>query len=153
MNISSEAFGHHQPIPSKYTCQGENINPPLTFSDVPQNTASLALLVDDPDAATDPDGPGKTFDHWVVFNIDPASSGVTENQAPKGGVVGKNTADGQKYTGPCPPNGTHRYFFKLYALDTKLDLDQSATKEDVQKAIEGHVLDEAELIGTYQKTA
>ncbi|MBD3362980.1 YbhB/YbcL family Raf kinase inhibitor-like protein [Candidatus Dojkabacteria bacterium] len=150
MQIKSPEFNHNENIPSKYTCEGENISPPLTFSEVPENAQTLALIVDDPDAP-DPDAPKMTWVHWVVFNIDPKTTEVGENTIPNGGTQGTNNFDELDYGGPCPPIGEHRYFFKLYALDTKLGLDTNATKDDLIEAMDGHVLDEAELIGLYEK--
>mgnify|MGYP002621463033 FL=1 len=144
MNISSSAFSHNGNIPSRFTCDGANVSPPLTFSQVPAEAQSLVLIVDDPDA------PAKTWVHWIVWNIDPSSSGVEEGTAPQG-VQGTTDFGQTNYGGPCPPSGTHRYFFKLYALDTKLELDSSATKPDLEAAMESHILTQAELIGLYEK--
>jgi Raf kinase inhibitor-like YbhB/YbcL family protein len=151
MKISSPAFENNASIPIKYTCEGENINPAIEFKDVPTGTKSLALLMDDPDVPKNlkPDG---VFDHWVVFNMPPETSGIAENSTAPG-VTGKNSAGQNKYTGPCPPDREHRYFFRLYALDTMLNLDQNATKEDVLKATEGHILEQSELVGKYNKLA
>lgn len=150
MRISSTAFEQNQPVPSKYTCDGANISPPLSFSDIPSETQSLVLIVDDPDA------PAKTWVHWLVWNIDPAATGAEEGSAPAG-PEGNTAVEGTTdfgtigYGGPCPPSGTHRYFFRLYALDTMLELDASATKPQLEGAMEGHILDQAELIGLYQR--
>ena len=148
MNISSSAFSHNGNIPSKYTCDGANISPPLSFSEVSPQTKSLALIVDDPDA------PAKTWVHWLVWNIDPAATGAEEGSAPSGSAppVEGTTDFGQTgYGGPCPPSGTHRYYFKLYALDTTLELDASATKPDLEATMQGHILDQVELIGLYER--
>jgi len=150
--LTSPDFSDQADIPAKYTCQGDNVNPTLRIEDASDKAKSLALIMDDPDAATDPDGPGKTFDHWVVFNIDPATAVIDENSVPTEAIQGANGAGENKYTGPCPPNGKHRYFFKLYSLDTMLDLPAGSTKEQVQVAIKGHVLEQAQLVGLYQKT-
>ncbi len=152
MKLVSSAFEHEGKIPSKYTCDGENVNPPLEFSDIPPNAKSLALIMDDPDI---PDFVKQKFnisvwDHWVAFNIPPDTKGVNENQEPKG-TAGITTSNKLKYGGPCPPDREHRYFFKLYALDTTLTLKEGATKEQVLEAIKGHVLAEAELMGKYQR--
>lgn len=144
MKIESSAFQHNQLIPSKYACDGENINPPLTFSDVPADAKSLALIMDDPDA------PVGTWVHWTIWNIPPGAEGIEENSKPKG-IEGTTSFGKPGYGGPCPPSGTHRYFFKLYALDTTLSLDQKAKKEDLEKAMEGHTLAKSELIGLYSK--
>lgn len=146
MKIVSSAFEHNQNIPKKYTCDGENINPPLRFVDVPSTAKSLVLIVDDPDA------PNGTFDHWVVFNINPKTTIVSENSTPDNGVVGNSSIGSSKWVSPCPPLGTHRYFFKLYALDIILDIRQSLDKKAVTSAIKGHILDQAELIGLYSRT-
>ncbi len=149
MKLTSTVFEHEGKIPSKYTCDGENVNPPLVFSGIPQNAKSLVLIMEDPDVPKHlrPDG---MWNHWVVFNIPPDTKGVNENQEPKG-TAGITTSNKLKYGGPCPPDREHRYFFKLYALDTTLDLKQGATKEQVLEAIKGHVLAEAELMGRYQR--
>ena len=144
MQISSTAFEHNQNIPSKYTCDGENISPPISISEVPEDTKTLALIVDDPDA------PSKTWVHWLVWNIDPETSEIEEGSAPTG-LEGTTDFGRTGWGGPCPPSGTHRYFFKLYALDSELNLDSSATKEDLEAAMESHILEQTELIGLYQK--
>jgi Raf kinase inhibitor-like YbhB/YbcL family protein len=146
MKIASPAFENNTNIPSKYTCDGENISPALLMSDVPEEAKSLALIVDDPDA---PAAGG--FVHWVVLNIDPAQTKIEENSFPQNSIVGTNSAGQKAFASPCPPSGTHRYFFKLYALDAKLDLASSAKREDVEKAMAGHILDQAELIGLYKR--
>ena len=150
MKITSSAFGHNQSIPSKYTCDEDNTNPPLEFSDLPEGTVSLALIMDDPDVPKHlrPDG---NWDHWLVWNIPGDTTGIPEaTVAP--GVTGKNTGETNKYQGPCPPDREHRYFFKLYALDTMLELDpQTTTKADIEQAMDGHTLDKAELIGLYNR--
>lgn len=146
MKIESPVFQNNENIPAKFTCDGENINPPLEIKDVSENTKSLALIMDDPDAP----GAGG-FVHWVVFNIDPSTKEIRENSAPQNAKEGANSAGRVGYTSPCPPSGTHRYFFKLYALDATLALGSSAKREDVEKAIEGHTLDQATLVGLYQR--
>lgn len=145
MKLTSSAFLHNSEIPSKYTCDGENINPPLGISGVPEGAKSVALISDDPDA------PAGTWVHWTLWNISTATAEIPENSAPEGAIEGKTSFGKLGYGGPCPPSGTHRYFFKLYALDTIVNLDSSASKEDVLSAIEGHILDQAELIGTYRR--
>lgn len=144
MKLTSKAFKHNERIPEKYTGEGKDVSPPLDFGNVPKSAVSLALIVDDPDA------PMGTFDHWIVWNLDPASSSLEEGADVP--VEGKNHFGEENYRGPLPPPGpVHRYFFKAFALDTKLDLPVGSTKEEVEAAIEGHVLDQAELIGTYQR--
>lgn len=147
MKLSSTAFDHKGFIPRKYTCQGANINPPLKIDDVPENTQSLALIMDDPDVPLSlrPDG---LYVHWVVFNMSP-TLGFIEEAAPPIGTHGQNTAGSNRYLGPCPPDREHRYFFKLYALDTKLSVEAGVTKDELLKAMEGHILEQDELIGRY----
>ncbi len=143
MELSSPVFTNNGPIPQRFTCDGENINPPLAISQVTEGAEALVLLVDDPDA------PMGVWDHWVVWNIDPRTETIAENSLPAGAVQGTNSSNSRKYIGPCPPSGTHHYHFKLYALDTDLDLDPSSRKSDVEAAMKGHVLDWTDLIGTY----
>ncbi len=142
MKITSPEFKHNESIPKKFTCQGQDINPALDIEDVPENAQSLALIVDDPDA------PMGTWVHWVVFDI-PVISRIEEDSIP--GKQGINDFRRKDYGGPCPPSGTHRYFFKIYALDTKLNLAEGIDKEALEKAIQPHILDKAELIGLYKK--
>jgi Raf kinase inhibitor-like YbhB/YbcL family protein len=143
--ITSQAFSNNSYIPKQCTCEGEDISPPLTIVETPTNTKSLVLIVDDPDA------PMGTWVHWVVFNINPTTKEIKENSIPQGSTLGKNDFGKLEYGGPCPPSGTHRYFFKIYALDTSLNLPEGTTKAEVEKAIEGHVLDRGELMGLYKK--
>lgn len=145
MKILSAAFAHNNLIPAKYTCDGKNINPPLEFQDIPSEAKTLALVVDDPDA---PAGP---WVHWQVFNIPPDCAGIGENEKFEQAVEGMTSFGAPGYGGPCPPNGTHRYFFKLYALDTKLALDSRHDKKALTNAIIGHILAHAELIGLYKR--
>jgi len=145
MRIKSPAFENNSYIPPKYTCDGGNINPPLEISDIPKGTQGLLLIVDDPDA------PGNTFLHWLVFNINPNTSLIEENSIPSQAIEGKNDFGRQGYGGPCPPSGTHRYFFKVYALDKKLDLPSGAELNQVLGEIENHILDQAQLIGLYKR--
>ncbi len=152
MKLTSSAFNHNGKIPSKYTCDGQNINLPLTIIDVPVNAKSLVLLMDDPDI---PDIAKKNFnvdvwDHWMMFNIPPTLRTIKEGENPPG-ILGKNTRGNNAYGGPCPPDREHRYFFKLYALDTMPDLPEGATKADVGRAMEGCILAKAELMGRYEK--
>lgn len=151
MKITSSAFENNSKIPSKYTCDGENINPPLIFSDVPANARSLVLIVDDPDApmGTASNAAG-AFVHWILFNVDPSEKEIKENSTPISGVSGLTSAGRSSYVGACPPNGTHRYFFKLYALDTVLNLT-NPDKTTLEKEMQNHILNQAELIGLYSR--
>jgi Raf kinase inhibitor-like YbhB/YbcL family protein len=142
LKISCSEFEHEQHIPMKYTCEGKNINPPITIAGIPEEAISLVLIVEDPDA------PGGIFDHWVVWNIRPAEV-IQEDSLP--GRTAKNSKGEDRYTGPCPPSGTHRYFFKVYALDSFLDLDDDADKKMVEQALHDHVLAYGELMGIYKK--
>ena len=144
--ISSPAFENMGKIPSNYTCQGEEINPPLNISGVPQNTKSLVLIMEDIDPPI-----GKTITHWVICHLDPENVSIPEGASLENAIVGRNMMGKNKYMGPCPPKGTHRYIFKLYALDEKLPLDSKSKKKKVLVAIEGHVIEQAELTGTYKK--
>ena len=150
MKITSPVFKHNQSIPAKYTCDGENINPPLFISDAPENTKSLVLIMEDPDVPKNirPDG---MWDHWLVWDMPPATAEILEGREPQG-MMGKNSGGEKGYAGPCPPDREHRYFFKLVALDlASLALPDSASKAELKKAMEGHVLAEAHLIGRYQR--
>jgi Raf kinase inhibitor-like YbhB/YbcL family protein len=155
LRIASTAFQPGGSIPSKYTCEGQDVSPPLEWLGAPAKTKSLALIVDDPDAP-DPAKPQRVYVHWILFNLPAASASLPENASkkglPKGAVQGKNDWGKAEYGGPCPPIGRHRYFFKLYALDSELAGLSSPTKADLERAMKGHVLDSAELIGTYQKS-
>ena len=143
MKLSSPAFAHQAMIPKKYTCQGGDISPPLTLSHIPEGTISLDLITDDPDA------PMGTWNHWLIWNLKPTAE-IKEDSAP--GTQGQNSWGRNNYGGPCPPSGTHRYFFKVYALDTQLDLPEGATKAELEKTMVGHILEQAELVGIYQKS-
>jgi hypothetical protein len=149
MQLTSNAFSDGSLIPSIYTCEGKGINPPLEFHNIPTNTISLVLLMDDPDVPTSVRA-DQMWDHWVIFNIPPKTQHLSENTTPPG-VQGKNTSGQNKYQGPCPPDREHRYFFKLYALDKMLDLPVGATKKEVEQAMKGHVLAKTQLIGKYEK--
>ena len=142
MKLSSLEFDHEGYIPKKFTCDGEDISPSLMIEDIPEGTKRLALIVDDPDA------PMGTWVHWVVFNIH-VNDVIEEGEVP--GIQGINDFRKLHYGGPCPPSGTHRYFFKLHALDKKLDLEEGCHKKDLLKAMENHILAETELIGLYQR--
>ena len=146
MKISSPSFNNNENIPAKFTCDGENINPALNISDLPDTTQSLVLIVDDPDS------PSGTWIHWAVFNIDPTATQIAENSVPAGGTEIITTFGESGYGGPCPGSGKHRYFFKIYALDTKLELDEKISAEDLGAAMEGHILEYAELVGNYERT-
>jgi len=147
MKLTSSAFQHQSKIPSKYTCDGADVNPPLAISDVPPNAKSLVLIMDDPDAMKPA---GKVWDHWIVWNIPPFTKEIAEGQEPRG-VHGKGTSGNLKYHGPCPPDMVHRYFFTLYALDTGLQLPEGSAKADVEKAMKGHILARTELMGRYER--
>lgn len=142
MKITSPDFKHNGLIPARFTCQGKDINPALMLEGLPEGTKSLALIVDDPDA------PAGTWVHWVVFDI-PVKLSIDENSIP--GKQGVNDFGRKQYGGPCPPFGTHRYFFKIYALDKELNLREGISKKELESAMQGHVLDKAELIGLYKK--
>jgi Raf kinase inhibitor-like YbhB/YbcL family protein len=156
LKVTSSAFQQGGAIPSKYTCEGQDISPPLAWSGVPNNARSIAMIVDDPDAP-DPAKPQRVYVHWVVYNIPVAINSLSENASksgmPKGAVQGKNDWGKAEYGGPCPPIGRHRYFFKVYALDTDLTGLTAPTKADVERAMKGHIVDNGELMGTYQKAA
>ncbi len=142
MKLTSPEFENNQFIPKKFTCEGEDINPALIITDMPKGTKSLALIMDDPDA------PMGMWVHWVVYNIAPVLA-IAENSVPGKECI--NDFRRESYGGPCPPSGTHRYFFKIYALDTGLSLAKGATKGALEQAMQGHILDKAELIGLYKK--
>ena len=146
--LTSSAFKEGESIPGKYTCDGEDISPPLSWTSAPAGTKCFALVVDDPDA------PGGTWVHWVVFDIPPGVSSLRENvlpndELPDGTLQGKNDFRKIGYGGPCPPGGTHRYFFKLYALDEVLPLKAGITKADLVKAMDGHIMAQTQLMGRY----
>lgn len=145
MNISSSTFQNGQMLPVKYTCDGEGVNPPLAITQVPENTKSLVIILDDPDA------PSGDFVHWILWNINPKTSLITENSMPEEAVQGRNSAGKNSYFGPCPPMGIHHYHFKIYALDTVLELDASSKKSDVEDAMQNHVISFAEIIGLYKR--
>lgn len=140
MILQSTAFANQGQIPEKYTCKGRNVSPPLQIQDVPPTAQSLVLICDDPDA------PGKTFLHWLVWDMDPAAAEIPEATEP--GTGGRNDFGKNRYGGPCPPSGVHRYYFRLYALDTKLGLAEGSSRRDVEAAMEGHTIATATLMGT-----
>ena len=149
LSITSTAFAQGQPIPATYSCDGKSVSPPLSWSGAPAGTQSFALIMDDPDA------PLGTFVHWVIYNIPASAGGLPEAfskdaRLPDGTLQGSNGAGRVGYTGPCPPGGTHRYFFKLYALDTTLEIS-GASKDQLLQAMQGHVLAQGELMGTFTR--
>ena len=155
LEITSPAFSHNEVIPSKHTCDGQDTSPALEWSGLPEGTKSIALVVDDPDAP-DPAAPKMTWVHWVLYNIPPSATGLPEavksQDLPEGTKEGLNDWKRTGYGGPCPPIGRHRYFHKLYALDAVLPDLGKPTKKDLEKAMEGHILTKAELVGTYQRS-
>jgi len=144
MKLTSPAFDEGGDIPAKYTCDGEDISPPLEIHAVPPEAVALALVMDDPDA------PGSTFDHWLVWNISPDVGSIPEDTEPEG-VQGRTDFGRLGYGGPCPPSGTHTYRFKLYALDQTLDLQQGATKDELREAMEGHTVETHVLSADYSR--
>ncbi|HET6594020.1 MAG TPA: YbhB/YbcL family Raf kinase inhibitor-like protein [Anaerolineales bacterium] len=145
LELTSDAFAHGQSIPAKYTCAGRNISPALVWNEPPSGTRSFALIMDDPDA------PLGTWIHWVLFNIPAEARSLRENTDTGAMSVGKNSWGDLGYGGPCPPGGTHRYYFKLYALDSTLNLRPGATKEQMLQEMKGHILAQGELMGTFSK--
>ncbi|HLF73013.1 MAG TPA: YbhB/YbcL family Raf kinase inhibitor-like protein [Anaerolineales bacterium] len=150
IQLTSDAFAHEKPIPAQYTCTGSDISPALTWGEPPAGTQSFALIMDDPDA------PMGTWVHWVLFNIPASARGLPEavpagQTLSDGSTHGRNSSGNQGYNGPCPPSGTHRYFFKLYALDEMLGILAGADKGELLKAMEGHLLAQGELMGTFSR--
>ncbi len=145
MKIESPAFKNNGLMPPEYTCDGGGVSPPLVISDVPENTKSLALIVDDPDA------PGGVWVHWTVWNIDPGTNEIPKNSCPPDTTEGVTDSGSSGYSGPCPPSGTHRYFFKLYALNSDLGLGNSARSTDIEREMRGKILAKAELVGLYRR--
>lgn len=156
LTLRSDAFEPGAEIPVRHTCEGDDLSPPLTWSDAPPGTESFALVVDDPDAP-DPENPRTTWVHWVVYNLPPAVEGLVEgagndaDDLPGGTLQGRNDWQRTGWGGPCPPIGCHRYFFKLYALDARLDDLGEPTKGELEAAMAGHVVGRVELVGTYRK--
>ncbi len=151
LSLSSSAFRHQGEIPVRYTCDGENNPPPLAWQGAPAGIRSFALIVDDPDAP-DPRHPRQTWVHWLVYNLPADCAGLPEgNPLPAGARVGRNDWNAAVYGGPCPPIGRHRYFHKLYALDTSLPDLNPSTKPHLEQAMKGHILAQAELVGTYER--
>ena len=154
--ISSAAFRHEEEIPTRHTCEGEDVSPALEWDSVPEGTQSFALIVDDPDAP-DPNAPKMVWVHWVLFNLPPDTAGLPEDVSshalPEGTCEGLNDWKGTGWRGPCPPIGRHRYFFRLYALDCPLPKQPNVDRAQLDQMMQGHVLGEATLMGTYQKHA
>jgi len=144
MELKSLDFEHNGNIPQEFTCQGKDINPGLMISGVPAGTKTLVLIMDDPDA------PIGTWDHWILFDIPPSTKMIEKNSVV--GQQGKNSWGRNDYGGPCPPSGTHRYFFKLYALDISLNKKEGVSKKEIERALQGHILAQTELVGLYKKT-
>jgi Raf kinase inhibitor-like YbhB/YbcL family protein len=155
LKLTSSAFGHNGVIPRRYTCQGDDISVPLAWNGIPAGTKSLVLIIDDPDAP-DPKAPKMTWVHWVLYNIPASATGLKEaiksTELPAGTREGLNDWKRTGYGGPCPPIGRHRYFHKLYALDSVLPDMENPSKADLEQAMKGHILDKTELVGTYQKS-
>jgi len=145
MKIYSSVFENNGKIPSKYTCDGEGINPSLEINDIPENAKSLAFIIEDPDA------PVGLWIHWMIWNIQPVELKIGENDTPQG-IIGKNSSGNNCFDDICPPDREHRYFFKVFALDCEIDLDPNiATREDFYKALEGHIVESCELMGRYKR--
>jgi hypothetical protein len=155
IQVTSPSFEHEGAIPTRFTCEGEDVSPAIQWSGVPAEARSLALIVDDPDAP-DPAAPKRTWVHWVLYDIPATASGIRERasdgEVPSGTRIGLNDWKRAGWGGPCPPIGRHRYFFKLYALDTQLGALPRASKDELEKAMDGHILARGVLMGTYQKT-
>lgn len=146
MKLTSPPIGeNNHNIPSKYTCDGVNISPPLEIDEVPERAKSLVLIMDDPDA------PGGTLNHWIVWNISPVIKKIKKNSIPTGAIVGKNAFGENNYIGPCPPADTHAYLFKLYAIDALLPIDSTLGKKEIRRAIEGHILEKTLFKGYYRR--
>jgi len=145
MKITSSAFQNNQSIPAKYSCDGEDVNPPLTFSELPDNTQSLVLIMDDPDA------PAGTWVHWTIWNINPTTTEIAEKSVQEVAVEGISSSGSSVCGGPCPPSGEHRYIFKLYALDAMLELDASADKAALEQEMQSYILGKADLTGLYRR--
>lgn len=145
MKITSSAFKREESIPSKYTCTGEDVNPPLRFEEIPEEAASLALVVDDPDA------PAGTWIHWTLWNLSPETKKIEEDSVSQEAVQGTTDFGEKGYGGPCPPSGEHRYRFKIFALDKELNLKSGAEKEELDRAMEDHIIEKDELMGVYSK--
>lgn len=155
LTLTSTAFHHSGDIPERYTCEGDDVSPPLSWSGVPAGAKSLVIIVDDPDAP-DPKAPKMTWVHWVLYNIPPSANGlpeaVTTKNLPRGTLEGINDWKQSGYRGPCPPIGRHRYFHKLYALDTVLPDMNRPTKAKIESAMDGHIISQTEVVGAFQKS-
>ena len=145
LKMTSSAFSDGGKIPKKYTCDNSNVSPPLRIENLPKAVKSLALIVDDPDA------PGRTWTHWLLWNIDPKATEIREDSVPQNAVQGTSDFGSARYGGPCPPSGAHRYYFKAYALDTTISLPGSAKKAALEKAMAGHIVAKGSLMGTYSR--
>jgi Raf kinase inhibitor-like YbhB/YbcL family protein len=145
LKITSPAFQNNGSVPRQYTCDGKDISPPLVIENCPKEAKSIALICDDPDASIG------IWVHWVLWNIDPKAKEIAENAVPQGAVQGMNDFKRHQYGGPCPPSGTHRYFFKVYALDIMLNISPNSQKSDLEKAMKGHILAEGQIIGLYKR--
>ncbi|MBI2621095.1 MAG: YbhB/YbcL family Raf kinase inhibitor-like protein [Candidatus Levybacteria bacterium] len=145
MKIKSPVFSENQIIPTIYTCDGDNINPHLDILETPANAQSLALIMDDPDA------PNGTFTHWMMWNISPQIKEIPEGGVPEGAIQGLNSGGRVGYFPPCPPTGMHHYYFKIYALNRKLNITPNISREELEREIDGSIIDKAQLVGTYQR--
>jgi Raf kinase inhibitor-like YbhB/YbcL family protein len=145
LKVTSRTFGQGGKIPKQYTCDSSNVSPPLRIENLPKTARSVALIVDDPDA------PGRTWTHWLLWNIDPEATEIGEDGVPQNAIQGTSDFGSAKYGGPCPPSGSHRYYFKVYALDTTLSLPSSSKKAALEKAMAGHIVAEGSLMGTYSR--
>jgi hypothetical protein len=145
LKLTSPVFENNTPLPPRYTCDGENMNPPLTIKNIPRGAKSLALVLDDQDA------PRGSYVHWIVWNIDPETKDIKEDSVPENAAVGTNDFKKRNYGGPCPPTRAHRYVFKLYALNIRLNLETSSTKAALEKAMKGHILAQTQLLTSYKK--
>ncbi|MDH4359082.1 MAG: YbhB/YbcL family Raf kinase inhibitor-like protein [Candidatus Berkelbacteria bacterium] len=145
MEITSSAFQEGGAIPAKYSCKGENISPDLKIEGIPAEAKSLALIIDDPDA------PAGLWTHFLLANIDPSTSTISEDSIPEGAIIGANSSGEAKYDGPCPPSGTHRYYFKIFALDRTLELKSGFSRRELEEAMERHILAQGQLIGKFSK--
>lgn len=151
LRLTSPVIEEEGDFPADYTCNGRNVSPPLVISGVPAGARSLVLIFDDPDAAREPAGRGVTFDHWVLYNIPPADQEIAEASVPSGALAGKNGRGTGDYVGPCPPTFRHAYHFYLFALDNQLQLSELPSKEEVLQALQGHVVEQDELIAYYEQ--
>ena len=151
VGISSSAFKDGERIPTRFTCHGADVNPPIEISGIPDGATSLALIVDDPDAAKEPRGTGRTWDHWILVNIPPDTTRIPEGFTPPGAIEGTNDFGGIGYGGPCPPTFQHRYYFKLYALDSNPHLEAGLSKAEAESAMDGHIIGSATLTCVYEQ--